>query len=167
MAKPLDEPPLDGPNPSSLVDPKSPSSSMPEASAESLEPPSSSDPTQKRWMESDKDADVIPYNNMWLVAPSMMLVMFLAALDNTIVTTALPTISSKFNATREFLYIKTCPSGCSIGLNIQRVNILGSALLTSWSRPSWFHCGGVVSVCLHYQEKKMRELMRTTLQSPI
>lgn len=115
MAKPLDEPPLDGPNPSSLVDPKSPSSSMPEASAESSEPPSSSDPTQKRWMESDKDADVIPYNNMWLVAPSMMLVMFLAALDNTIVTTALPTISSKFNATREFYISKLVRLAAQLG----------------------------------------------------
>jgi MFS family permease len=38
---------------------------------------------------------------MWLVVPSLMLVMFLAALDQTIVTTALPTIASHFDATRE------------------------------------------------------------------
>jgi hypothetical protein len=55
----------------------------------------------KEWMASDKDAAAIPENNMWLVVPSLMLVMFLAALDQTIVTTALPTIASHFNATRE------------------------------------------------------------------
>lgn len=56
-------------------------------------------PVEKAWMASDKDQDAIPENNMWLVAPSLMLVLFLAALDNTIVTTALPTISSQFDAT--------------------------------------------------------------------
>jgi hypothetical protein len=55
----------------------------------------------KEWMASDKDAAAIPENNMWLVVPSLMLVMFLAALDQTIVTTALPTIASHFDATRE------------------------------------------------------------------
>jgi hypothetical protein len=55
---------------------------------------------EKTWMASDKDAPEIPKNNMWLVVPSLMLVLFLAALDNTIVTTALPTIASHFNATR-------------------------------------------------------------------
>lgn len=43
----------------------------------------------------------VPLNNMWIVVPSMMLVLFLSALDNTIVTTALPTISSELDATRE------------------------------------------------------------------
>lgn len=36
-------------------------------------------------MQSDKDLDAIPYNNYYLVMPSLMLVLFLAALDQTIV----------------------------------------------------------------------------------
>lgn len=52
-------------------------------------------------MESDKDQPEIPKNNMWLVVPSLMMVLFLAALDNTIVTTVLPTIAGNFGATRE------------------------------------------------------------------
>ena len=63
--------------------------------------PTSKKHGDKDWMASDKDAAAIPENNMWLVVPSLMLVMFLAALDQTIVTTALPTIASHFNATRK------------------------------------------------------------------
>ena len=40
---------------------------------------------EKAWMQSDKDLDAIPYNNYYLVMPSLMLVLFLAALDQTIV----------------------------------------------------------------------------------
>lgn len=40
---------------------------------------------QKAWMASDKELDEIPYNNYYLVMPSLMLVLFLAALDQTIV----------------------------------------------------------------------------------
>lgn len=36
-------------------------------------------------MASDKELDEIPYNNYYLVMPSLMLVLFLAALDQTIV----------------------------------------------------------------------------------
>ncbi|KAI5455350.1 hypothetical protein NCC49_000164 [Naganishia albida] len=54
---------------------------------------------QKAWMASDKELDEIPYNNYYLVMPSLMLVLFLAALDQTIVSTALPTIAEKFHAT--------------------------------------------------------------------
>jgi hypothetical protein len=39
---------------------------------------------QKEWMASDKDVEAIPENNMWLVIPSMMMCLFLAALDQTI-----------------------------------------------------------------------------------
>lgn len=36
-------------------------------------------------MQSDKEQDAMPYNNYYLVMPSLMLVLFLAALDQTIV----------------------------------------------------------------------------------
>lgn len=67
-------------------------------------------------MASDKELDEMPYNNYYLVMPSLMLVLFLAALDQTIVcecmlrvallsgsdlrdaATALPTIAEKFHA---------------------------------------------------------------------
>lgn len=39
----------------------------------------------KAWMESDKDEAAIPENDMRLVMPALMLVLFLAALDQTIV----------------------------------------------------------------------------------
>lgn len=70
---------------------------------------------EKAWMQSDKEQDAMPYNNYYLVMPSLMLVLFLAALDQTIVceyhgkhfcqvtdtsaATALPTIAEKFHAT--------------------------------------------------------------------
>ncbi|KAJ9107602.1 hypothetical protein QFC21_001061 [Naganishia friedmannii] len=54
---------------------------------------------QKAWMESDKEQAELPYNNFYLVMPALMLVLFLAALDQTIVSTALPTIAEKFHAT--------------------------------------------------------------------
>jgi len=66
----------------------------------SSSPSPKSAPVEKEWMATDKDVEAIPENNMWLVIPAMMLVMFLAALDQTIVTTALPTIASHFNASR-------------------------------------------------------------------
>lgn len=40
---------------------------------------------KKAWMESDKDEAAIPENDMRLVMPALMLVLFLAALDQTIV----------------------------------------------------------------------------------
>jgi quinol-cytochrome oxidoreductase complex cytochrome b subunit len=40
---------------------------------------------EKAWMASDKELDEMPYNNYYLVMPSLMLVLFLAALDQTIV----------------------------------------------------------------------------------
>lgn len=40
---------------------------------------------QKAWMESDKEQAELPYNNFYLVMPALMLVLFLAALDQTIV----------------------------------------------------------------------------------
>jgi hypothetical protein len=40
---------------------------------------------EKAWMQSDKEQDAMPYNNYYLVMPSLMLVLFLAALDQTIV----------------------------------------------------------------------------------
>lgn len=64
----------------------------------------------KEWMASDKDAAAIPDNNMLVVMPCLMLVMFLAALDQTIVTTALPTIASHFNASREWSEVYRLPT---------------------------------------------------------
>jgi len=45
------------------------------------------------------DMDDIPKNNMFLVMPAIGLVLFLAALDQTIVATALPVIVEHFNGT--------------------------------------------------------------------
>ncbi|KLT45103.1 MFS general substrate transporter [Cutaneotrichosporon oleaginosum] len=41
----------------------------------------------------------LPKNNLLIVMPSLCLVLFLAALDQTIIATALPTIAGQFNAT--------------------------------------------------------------------
>lgn len=45
------------------------------------------------------ELDDLPNNNLLLVVPCLGLVLFLAALDQTIIATALPIIASKFNAT--------------------------------------------------------------------
>jgi hypothetical protein len=47
--------------------------------------PSTAAHGQKAWMESDKEQAELPYNNFYLVMPALMLVLFLAALDQTIV----------------------------------------------------------------------------------
>ncbi|GMK54012.1 hypothetical protein CspeluHIS016_0105980 [Cutaneotrichosporon spelunceum] len=48
--------------------------------------------------EGDDDVDDIPQNNLMIVMPSLCLVLFLAALDQTIIATALPTMVAQFNA---------------------------------------------------------------------
>lgn len=54
---------------------------------------------QKHWMASDATMDALPENKMYLVIPALMLVLFLAALDTSIITTALPTIVSDLGGT--------------------------------------------------------------------
>ena len=51
----------------------------------------------KHWLQNE--TQVIPDNNLWIVFPSLMLCVFLAALDQTIVSTALPTIAADIGAT--------------------------------------------------------------------
>ncbi|CAO1617856.1 unnamed protein product [Sympodiomycopsis kandeliae] len=48
------------------------------------------------WLQ--KDEHVIPKNNLWVVFPGLMLCVGLAALDQTIVSTALPTIAADLDA---------------------------------------------------------------------
>ncbi|WWC61572.1 uncharacterized protein I303_104156 [Kwoniella dejecticola CBS 10117] len=50
------------------------------------------------WRAEDKDIE-IPKNNLWIVMPTVGLVGFIAALDQSIVSTALPTIAAEFNTT--------------------------------------------------------------------
>ncbi|CAO1629970.1 unnamed protein product [Parajaminaea phylloscopi] len=60
---------------------------------------SAGEPATKRkahWLE--QDVHVIPKNNLWIVFPALMLCVFLAALDQTIVSTALPTISNNLHS---------------------------------------------------------------------
>ncbi|KAL1408240.1 hypothetical protein Q8F55_005046 [Vanrija albida] len=58
--------------------------------------------------EGDADVAAIPENNLWIVMPSIGLVLFLSALDQTIIATALPTIAEKFNASpSEFSWVAT------------------------------------------------------------
>ncbi|ORY34911.1 major facilitator superfamily domain-containing protein [Naematelia encephala] len=58
--------------------------------------------------EGDADMDDIPKNNLLLVFPAIGLVLFLAALDQTIVATALPTIAKELNATpSEYSWVGT------------------------------------------------------------
>ncbi|KAI3476461.1 hypothetical protein L1887_61959 [Cichorium endivia] len=47
------------------------------------------------WLQQDKQ--VLPYNNMKIVMPGICLIIFLAALDQTIVSTALPVISQRLD----------------------------------------------------------------------
>ncbi|ODO00769.1 hypothetical protein L198_03096 [Cryptococcus wingfieldii CBS 7118] len=58
--------------------------------------------------EGDNDMPDLPENNLKLVMPSLALVMFLAALDQTIVATALPTIAEQLNASpSEYSWVGT------------------------------------------------------------
>ncbi|KAK4689236.1 hypothetical protein P7C73_g867, partial [Tremellales sp. Uapishka_1] len=58
--------------------------------------------------EGDHEMDELPKNNLAIVMPSLALVLFLAALDQTIVATALPTISGDLNATpAEYSWVGT------------------------------------------------------------
>ncbi|KAK1923520.1 major facilitator superfamily domain-containing protein [Papiliotrema laurentii] len=58
--------------------------------------------------EGDQDMDALPQNNLWLVMPAIGLVLFLAALDISIVSTALPTIAEDLNATpSEYSWVGT------------------------------------------------------------
>lgn len=52
-------------------------------------------PGNGHWLQ--KNEIVLPHNNMYIVMPGLMLVIFLAALDQTIVSTALPAISEKLS----------------------------------------------------------------------
>ncbi|WVR07306.1 hypothetical protein IAU60_004347 [Kwoniella sp. DSM 27419] len=50
----------------------------------------------------------IPKNNLWIVMPSLGLIAFISALDQSIISTALPTIASEFNTTpSEYSWIGT------------------------------------------------------------
>lgn len=49
----------------------------------------------------------LPYNNMWLVFPGLILTTFLAALDQTIVSTALPTIVSELGGASGYSWVGT------------------------------------------------------------
>ncbi|KAL2315627.1 MFS transporter [Schizosaccharomyces pombe] len=55
--------------------------------------------------DDDTNIQLIPENNMKIVVPALILTLFLAALDNTIVTTALPTIAEDFNDTSSSSWI--------------------------------------------------------------
>lgn len=52
-----------------------------------------------RFADEDAAEAPVPDNNLWVVMPAVCLVLFLAALDNTIISTSLPTIAAQFNAT--------------------------------------------------------------------
>ncbi|EPY52623.1 MFS transporter [Schizosaccharomyces cryophilus OY26] len=55
----------------------------------------------------NEDIQMIPENNMVIVVPALVLTLFLAALDNTIVTVALPTISQHFHDSSRSFWIGT------------------------------------------------------------
>ncbi|WBW70635.1 membrane transporter [Schizosaccharomyces osmophilus] len=57
--------------------------------------------------EEDEEIQLIPENNMVLVVPALILCLFLAALDNTIVTVAIPTITQHFNDSSHSFWIST------------------------------------------------------------
>ncbi|WBW73762.1 transmembrane transporter [Schizosaccharomyces osmophilus] len=57
--------------------------------------------------KKDEDIQMIPENNMFIVVPALVLTLFLAALDNTIVTVALPTISEHFHDASHSFWIGT------------------------------------------------------------
>ncbi|CAO1625088.1 unnamed protein product [Jaminaea pallidilutea] len=69
----------------------------------------SGEPGEKKkghWLEND--VHVIPKNNLWIVFPGLMLCVFLAALDQTIVSTALPTIAADLGASAaEYSWVGT------------------------------------------------------------
>ncbi|GAC93138.1 drug transporter [Pseudozyma hubeiensis SY62] len=59
-------------------------------------PTSGTDDTKKgHWLQHDQH--ILPYNNMKIVMPGLCLCVFLAALDQTIVSTALPIISQRLD----------------------------------------------------------------------
>jgi Major Facilitator Superfamily len=78
-------------------------SQNPESSSSVLAPsgaaniPATEDAKQPHWLTTE-GTHSIPDNNMYIVLPGLMLAVFLAALDQTIVSTALPTISVELNA---------------------------------------------------------------------
>lgn len=64
---------------------------------ETVAAPSQSQPKAgKHWLQNDEH--VIPKNNLWVVFTGLMLSVALSALDQTIVSTALPTIATDLNA---------------------------------------------------------------------
>jgi hypothetical protein len=63
---------------------------------------------QKAWMASDADQLSMPENNMVLVMPSLCICLFLASLDQTIISTATPYLAAKFGATAsQYSWVQT------------------------------------------------------------
>lgn len=52
-----------------------------------------------------KEVHVIPENNMWIIVPGLMLSIFLAALDQTVVAIALPTIVRKLGTSEGYAWV--------------------------------------------------------------
>ncbi|KZO93352.1 MFS general substrate transporter [Calocera viscosa TUFC12733] len=65
------------------------------------------DPAQPGAHWKSTEVHEIPHNNMLLVFPGLMLTVFLAALDQTIVSTALPTIVSELGGAADYEWIGT------------------------------------------------------------
>lgn len=71
------------------------------------DPGNTSDPEQTLIAEGAPEHNLLHGRSMTLVMTSLMLTMFLAALDQTIVGTALPRITSDFNALNELSWVVT------------------------------------------------------------
>lgn len=94
------EPPSKGWRPSQIWSDPPIAASTSKRSWETSSPPTAVQPTSSQaphWLQTEEEQQV-PTNKLWVVLPGLMLSLFLASLDQSIVSTALPTIISELHA---------------------------------------------------------------------
>ncbi|KAG8923456.1 hypothetical protein FRC01_012740 [Tulasnella sp. 417] len=104
---PATQPDLDGgrvPSPVVLEEARTLTPQMDEESGAHAQQNAQTDDGQaQHW--TAKEVHVIPDNNMWIIVPGLMLSIFLAALDQTVVAIALPTIVQKLGTSDGYAWV--------------------------------------------------------------
>ncbi|KDQ16127.1 hypothetical protein BOTBODRAFT_157399 [Botryobasidium botryosum FD-172 SS1] len=114
-------------------------SSSPQATAETVKSDvEAGTPAKLKPGEKWKQGEVhnIPKNNLWIVFPALCLTMFLSALDQTIVSTALPTIVNDLGGSSGYSWIGTAymlPSACLAPLYGKLAQVLGRKIVLQFA----------------------------------